>query len=64
MKKVIYLYSVEPECTGCVIGIWCDTKEEVIDCIEAGELRIHTMKDNFDDSMCDYGYSVVNIGEV
>ena len=64
MKKVIFIYLQEPECTGCVIGVWCDTKEQVVAMMEAGEERIHAMKDSFDESMTKYGYSVVKIGEV
>lgn len=64
MKRVIYLYSVEPECTGCVIGVWCDTKEQVLAAIEAGEERIHTMRDNYDEDIAEYGYTVLPIAEV
>lgn len=64
MKKVIYLYSVEPECTGCVVGVWCDTKEEVIERIAAGEERIHTACREFGEFKMYLGYSVVKIGEV
>lgn len=64
MKRVIYLYSVEPECTGCVVGVWCDTEEQVLAAIEAGEERIHTTCRKFGEFMMYRGYSVVNIGEV
>lgn len=64
MKKVIYLYSVEPECTGCVVGVWCDTKEQVEAAIDTGEERIHSACREFGEFKMYRGYSVVKIGEV
>lgn len=61
MNNRLILYKVEPECTGCVIGVWCDTKEQVLAAMDAGEERIHTMIENFDESMRDSGYSVVEV---
>lgn len=64
MNKMLFVYETEPECTGCVLGVWCDTREQVIAAMEAGEERIHTMRENFNESMAHGGYKVVEIGKM
>lgn len=61
MSKVLFVYSKEPECTGCVVGVWCDTKEQVLAAMDAGEERIHTMDSNGDDAMFGRGYLFVPV---
>lgn len=63
MNKTLYIYETEPECTGCVVGVWCDTPAQVFAAMLAGEERIHTMRKNFNNSMANCGYRVVEIGK-
>ena len=64
MDKKIFVYEKEPECTGCVIGAWCEDWTQVDAVIDAGEERIHTACEDFAEFGMYRGYRVIKIGQV